>query len=36
MIRNTLKELWSQGKPAINAWLTVGNPFIAEMMSAQG
>ena len=36
MIRNTLKELWSQGKPAINGWLSVGNPFIAEIMAAQG
>lgn len=36
MVVNRLKELWSQGKPAINGWLSVGNPFIAEIMSAQG
>ena len=36
MISNRLRELWSHGKPAINGWLSVGNPFIAEIMSAQG
>jgi 4-hydroxy-2-oxoheptanedioate aldolase len=36
MIRNRLKELWAEGKPAINGWLSVGNPFTAEIMAAQG
>src|SRR3954453_23370048 len=36
MIRNKLKELWSAGKPTINGWLSIGNPFIAEIMAAQG
>ena len=36
MIANTLKALWAQGKPAINGWCSIGNPFTAEIMAAQG
>ncbi|TPE49515.1 HpcH/HpaI aldolase family protein [Amaricoccus solimangrovi] len=36
MIRNKLKTLWAEGKPAINGWLSIGNPFTAEIMAAQG
>ena len=36
MIKNALKEIWAQGKPSINGWLSVGNPFTAEIMAAQG
>jgi 4-hydroxy-2-oxoheptanedioate aldolase len=36
MIRNKLKELWNEGKPTINGWLSIGNPFTAEIMAAQG
>ncbi len=36
MIRNGLKALWAEGKPAINGWLSIGNPFTAEIMAAQG
>jgi 4-hydroxy-2-oxoheptanedioate aldolase len=36
MIRNRLKELWAEGKPTINGWLSIGNPFTAEVMAAQG
>jgi 4-hydroxy-2-oxoheptanedioate aldolase len=36
MIRNTLKELWSAGKPAFNGWLSTSSPFVAEIMATQG
>ncbi len=36
MIKNALKDIWAQGKPSINGWLSVGNPFTAEIMAAQG
>jgi 4-hydroxy-2-oxoheptanedioate aldolase len=36
MIRNNLKRLWAEGKPTINGWLSIGNPFTAEIMAAQG
>lgn len=36
MIKNKLKEIWAQGRPTINGWLSIGNPFTAEIMAAQG
>lgn len=36
MQKNTLKELWEAGKPALNGWCSIGNPFTAEIMAAQG
>lgn len=36
MIANRLKQLWAEGKPTINGWLSIGNPFTAEIMAAQG
>jgi 4-hydroxy-2-oxoheptanedioate aldolase len=36
MIKNRLKEGWAAGRPAINGWLSIGNPFTAEIMAAQG
>ena len=36
MIPNKLKQLWSQGKPTINGWCSIGNAFTAEIMAAQG
>lgn len=36
MIKNQLKQLWAEGKPAINGWLSIANPFTAEIMAAQG
>jgi 4-hydroxy-2-oxoheptanedioate aldolase len=36
MIRNRLKQLWAEGKPTINGWCSIGNPFTAEIMAAQG
>ena len=34
MKKNGLKKLWSEGKPAINGWLSIGNSFTAEIMAA--
>lgn len=31
-----LKKLWAEGKPAINGWCSIGSPFTAEIMAAQG
>jgi 4-hydroxy-2-oxoheptanedioate aldolase len=36
MIPNKLKALWAEGRPTINGWLSIGNPFTAEIMAAQG
>jgi 4-hydroxy-2-oxoheptanedioate aldolase len=36
MIPNRLKQLWAEGKPTINGWCSIGNPFSAEIMAAQG
>lgn len=36
MYKNKVKQLWSEGKPALNGWCSIGNPFTAEIMAAQG
>lgn len=36
MIPNGLKQMWQNGQPAINGWLSIGSPFTAEIMAAQG
>jgi len=36
MIPNNLRTLWSEGRPALNGWLSIGNGFTAEIMAAQG
>ena len=36
MIRNALKEKWASGEPTINGWLSIGNPFSAEIMASAG
>jgi 4-hydroxy-2-oxoheptanedioate aldolase len=36
MIKNKLKQLWAEGKPAINGWLSTSSLFVAEIMAAQG
>lgn len=36
MFKNNLKQLWAEGRPALNGWLSIGNPFTAEIMAAQG
>lgn len=35
MIRNKVRQLWAEGKPVLHGWLSVGNPFTAEIMAAQ-
>lgn len=34
MIR--LRKVWAAGQPALNGWCSIGNPFVAEIMAAQG
>lgn len=36
MQTNPLKRLWADGKPVLNGWCSIGNPFTAEIMAAQG
>lgn len=36
MIANKLKQIWAEGRPTINGWCSIGNPFTAEIMAAQG
>ncbi len=36
MTPNHVRKLWSEGKPVLNAWLSIGNPFVAEIIAAQG
>lgn len=36
MIRNRLREVWTEGKPTINGWLSIASPLTAEIMAAQG
>ena len=35
-MENRLKRLWAAGKPTINGWCSIGSPFTAEIMAAQG
>ncbi|MFK8079046.1 MAG: HpcH/HpaI aldolase/citrate lyase family protein [Granulosicoccus sp.] len=36
MIKCGVKELWDNGQPVLNGWLSVGNSLTAEIMAAQG
>lgn len=36
MIKNGVKSRWAEGKPVLNGWLAIANPFSAEIMAAQG
>lgn len=36
MIRNRLRDIWQNGRPVLNGWLSIGNSFTAEIMAAQG
>lgn len=36
MISNKLKQIWAAGRPTLNGWCSIGNPFTAEIMAAQG
>ncbi|HMS96013.1 MAG TPA: aldolase/citrate lyase family protein [Tabrizicola sp.] len=31
-----LRSLWAEGKATLNGWCMIGNPFVAEIMAAQG
>ena len=33
---NPLRRLWERGEPVVNGWLSIGSPFVAEIMAAQG
>ncbi len=35
-MRNGLRRIWQEGRPALNGWLAIGSPFTAEIMAAQG
>jgi 4-hydroxy-2-oxoheptanedioate aldolase len=34
--KNRVRELWQQGKPAVQGWCSTANPYIAEMMGHAG
>ena len=36
MFPNKVKQAWAEGRPVINGWLGIGNPFVAEIMAAAG
>lgn len=36
MFENKLKKMWDAGLPVLNGWCSIGNPFTAEIMAAQG
>ena len=36
MTPNAIRRLWSEGKPVLNGWLSIGSPFVAEILAAQG
>ena len=36
MIPNTIKRIWAERRPVVNGWLSIGCPFTAEIMAAQG
>lgn len=36
MLKNRLKEILAADQPALNGWCSIGNPFTAEIMAAQG
>lgn len=33
---NKIKQMWREGKPAVAAWLSTGNPFLAEVLANAG
>ncbi len=33
---NGIRTLWAAGKPVLNGWLSIGSPFVAEILAAQG
>jgi len=35
-MKNSLKDIWDRGETVLNGWCSVGSPFTAEIMAAQG
>lgn len=35
-MKNKVKAMWESGQPVLHGWLSIGNPFTAEIMAAQG
>lgn len=33
---NRLRQIWAEGRPVLNGWLSSGSPLMAEMMARQG
>lgn len=36
MRKNKIKQMWKEGKPAVAAWLSTGNPYLAEILAHSG
>ena len=36
MMQNNLKSMWTAGRAATNAWLTIPSPWTAELVAAAG
>ncbi len=36
MQKNRIRQLWAEGRPVLNGWCSIGSPFTAEIMAAQG
>lgn len=36
MIKNKLKASWENGEATLNGWLSIGSPFVAEILAEQG
>lgn len=36
MAINKVKEMWAAGQPVLHGWCSIGSPFTAEIMAAQG
>lgn len=36
MKTNQIRSLWEQNRPVVNGWLSISNPFTAEIVAAQG
>jgi 4-hydroxy-2-oxoheptanedioate aldolase len=33
---NRLREIWAEGRPVLNGWCSIGDPFVAETMASMG
>ncbi|WP_425099425.1 HpcH/HpaI aldolase family protein [Tropicibacter sp. S64] len=36
MKKNPLRQIWAEGRPVLHGWLSIGSPFVAEIMAEQG